>query len=564
MEQNWKIAPQLPATVSQELEKFPPILRQLLFNRGFETDASARAFLKAMVEFDTSPFLLRGMDIAIKRILEARKNKEKVAIYGDYDVDGVTSTTLLVQATQLAGIDVREYIPNRFDEGYGLNNEALRSLKESGIGLVISVDCGIRSLHEAMFAREIGLDLIITDHHDPGELIPNGYAVINPKQPGDTYSEKYLAGVGIAYKVAAALAERIAQLEGQAPYDPADMLDLVAMGTVADVAPLRGENRQLVRRGLRSLRNTKRQGIAALAAVADVKLQKINAMSIGFSLAPRLNAAGRLESALLSYTLLSTNDISLAGELAQRLNARNNERQKITREIQEKALALAAAEGPAPQFLFAVSSEFNHGIVGLAASKLADSYYRPAVVGHLDEMEGMTRCSCRSIPEYHLSEALDRMSHLFVKYGGHAAAAGFTIPNEKLDEFRALMAKDVAERIPADLMPTVRVDMEVRLRDLTIETIQHLEYLQPTGAENPDAVFASRDVEIRSKRTVGSDAKHLKLTVSDGVVTMDAIAFNMGHLLPTLPKKIDILFALEMNEYNGNSSLQLRLKDIKI
>ena len=563
MEQNWNIAPEIPQDISKDLAKFPPILRQLLFNRGFITDEAARAFLKTAVDFDTSPFLLRGMDPTVQRILQARERREKVAVYGDYDVDGVTSTTLLVEALRMLGIDVREYIPNRFDEGYGLNVDALRTLKEYGVSLVISVDCGIRSTKEADFAREIDLDLIITDHHDPAEVIPNGFAVINPKQPGDTYGEKYLAGVGIAYKVAAGLAIRVHETTGEWPYDPSEFLDLVAMGTVADVAPLKGENRQLVRRGLRILRATKRQGIAALAAVADVKLAKINAISIGFFLAPRLNAAGRLDSALLAYTLLTTKDIALAGELAQRLNVRNSERQKITKEIQDKAMEMAIADDPSPSFLFAVSPEFNHGIVGLAASKLAEYYYRPAFVGHYDEEDGTTRCSCRSIPEYHLSNALDRMSHLFIKYGGHAAAAGFTIPNEKLEEFKTLMRLDVEEHLPKDLMPTVRVDMQVKLSELTFETIEHLEYLQPTGAENPDVVFASRNVEIRNKRTVGSDAKHLKLTLSDGIVTMDAIGFGMGSLLPKLPRMVDVLFALELNEYNGQSNLQLRLKDIK-
>ena len=562
MNQNWYIYPPIPPEVSLELNKFPPILQQLLYNRGFLTDATARAFLKASVSFDTSPLLLKGMDKTVSRVMLAYERQEKVAIYGDYDVDGVTSTTLLVQTFKAIGIDVREYIPNRFEEGYGLNNEALSYLKDEGIGLVVSVDCGIRSIKEADHAREIGLDLIITDHHEPGEVIPNGFAVINPKQPGDEYPEKYLAGVGIAYKLACALIEAVYKLDGNAVFDPADLLDLVAMGTVADVAPLTGENRLLVRRGLRKLRATKRQGIAALAAVADVKLQRANAMSIGFSLAPRLNASGRLESALLSFQLLSTDDISLAGELAQRLNVQNYERQKITREIQERAKEIAVSENPDLQFLFAVAPDFNHGIVGLAASKLCESYYRPAIVGAMDEADGTTRCSCRSIPEYHMSNALDRISHLFVKYGGHAAAAGFTIKNENLVEFKERMTQDIAEKIPTDLTPTLKADMVVKLSDLTFETMEHLEYLQPTGQENPDAVFVSENVEIRSKRTVGGD-KHLKLTLTDGKGTIDAIGFNFGHLLPSLPKMIDVMFNLDLNEFNGQTTLQLRLKDIK-
>jgi single-stranded-DNA-specific exonuclease RecJ len=373
-----------------------------------------------------------------------------IAVYGDYDVDGVTATALLVSALRALGGNAREYIPNRFEEGYGLNTDALDTLKNEGASLVISVDCGIRSPAEADHARAIGLDLIITDHHEPAGDLPQALAVINPKQPGDEYPEKYLAGVGIAYKIAQALQQTLSGLDtpqNQRLLDlrPESLLDLVALGTVADLAPLTGENRHLVRGGLRQMRNSARQGLLSLAAVSDLSLAKVTAINIGFGLGPRLNASGRLDSALASYKLLTTTDLFEAGQLAQQLNVQNSQRQQLTRKIQADAEALALAEEQDPLILFAVHDEFNPGVVGLAAARLTDSYYRPSVVGHSDPEKGETRCSCRSIPEFHITQALDECADLLVRHGGHAAAAGFTVPNENLDALKARL-REIAVR----------------------------------------------------------------------------------------------------------------------
>ncbi len=342
-----------------------------------------------------------------------------VAVYGDYDVDGVTATVLLVECIRKLGGSAREYIPNRFEEGYGVNRDALGELKRQGVDLVITVDCGARSPGEADFARTIGLDLIITDHHQPGESLPEVIALINPKQPGDTYPDKDLAGVGLAYKLAEALGSCFPDLQ------VAEWLDLVALGTVADMAVLTGENRYLVRRGLDRIRGRYRQGIASLAGAAGLDLSRVTAMNIGFILGPRLNAAGRLESALDAYQLLISQDVSETGRLSQLLDNRNRERRGIMNKMQEDAAVLAFERNPDPWVLFAYSAEFNEGVVGLAASRLADRFYRPAIVGSL---KGETaRFSCRSIPEFHITRALDEMSDLFVRHGGHAAAAGLTI-----------------------------------------------------------------------------------------------------------------------------------------
>ena len=557
----WVIQPPITSQAQKALEKFPPILQQMLFNRGYGTDAEARTFLKAQSNSNTDPFQLIGMKAAVDRINQALTQNEPIAIYGDYDVDGVTATALLVQALEGLGADVRGYIPNRFDEGYGLNTDALDSLKEDGVKLVITVDCGIRSPDEALHARTIGLDLIISDHHHPDGLnLPPALAVINPKQHGDPYQDKDLAGVGIAYKIAEAL---ISVQQTPVAFQLNDLLDLVALGTVADLAPLVGENRTLVRRGLRQIHETKRQGLFSLAGVANTKIEKITAGNIGFVLGPRLNASGRLESALASFELLMTTDFMRAGQLAQQLDVQNKQRQAITKSMQVQAEEIATTEDPEAFLLFAAHEEFNPGVVGLTASRLTETYYRPAVVAAKGEEE--TRGSCRSIPEFHITDALDLCKDLLVRHGGHAAAAGFTVKNENLPEFVARLKEIAKEQLEGmDLRQTLTADMEVALEEINFEVLNHLAYLEPTGYGNPDAVFVARDVKVKSSRAVGAEGRHLKLSLVDSSgVIFDCIGFRFGHLKETLPPYIDVMFTLEANEWNGRTTLQLNLKDVK-
>lgn len=557
----WLIPPRITLEADTALRAFPPVLRQILFNRGYATDAEARAFLKAEPDFDTDPFQMTGMRVAVERILSALKENEPIAIYGDYDVDGVTSTALLVDILTALGGDVRGYIPNRFEEGYGLNNEALTQLKEEHVRLVISVDCGIRSPDEALHARTIGLDLIITDHHHPAEgPLPPALAVVNPKQPEDIYPDKDLAGVGIAYKLAEAL---LIEQGSATSVQLKRLLDLVALGTVADLAPLVGENRTLVRRGLRQIRETTRQGLFSLAGVAELNLPKVNATDIGFRLGPRLNAAGRLDEALAAYELLTTTDVFVAGQLAQKLDVQNRERQRITREIQAQAESLALADDTDAFLLFAAHKDFNPGVVGLAASRLTETYYRPAIVAHIDT--DTTRGSCRSIPEFHITDALDRCADLMVRHGGHAAAAGFTVENDKLDELVSRLKTIAREQLgDQDLRPTLTADADIPLTQVRPELLNALKYLEPTGYGNPDAVFVSRGVKVRNSRTVGGDGRHLKAYFEDEQgMTHDAIGFRLGHLQPEMPERVDIMFTYEINEYNGRINYQLNLKDVK-
>lgn len=554
----------IPAAITPEadaaLAAFPPVLRQILFNRGYATDAEARAFLKAEPAFPTDPFQMSGMEAAVDRIRFALEHAEPIAIYGDYDVDGVTATALLVQTLKAMYANVTGYIPNRFDEGYGLNNDALDHLKADGVKLIITVDCGIRSPDEALHARTIGLDLVISDHHHPSEDgLPSALAVINPKQKGDVYPDKDMAGVGLAYKIAEALHAKL-----QPEYLNLELLlDLVALGTVADLAPLVGENRSLVRKGLQQMRSTVRQGLYALANIAEISLAKVNAGNIGFGLGPRLNAAGRLESALASFELLTTTDVFRAGQLAQQLDVQNRQRQTLTRSIQEQAEAIAMSEDSDGYLLFAAHEEFNSGVVGLAASRLMESHYRPAVVASKGPAE--TRGSCRSIPEFHITDALDQCADLLVRHGGHAAAAGFTVKNENLTEFVSRLKRIAEEKLSGqELRPTVTADAELSLVNVRPELVKNLNYLEPTGYGNPDAAFVSRGVKVKHARTVGAEGKHLKLNLEDDAgYTHDAIGFRLGHLQRDLPSRVDILYTYEVNQFNGRVGYQLNLKDIK-
>ncbi len=557
----WVISPPITAAAAEALVRFPPILKQILFNRGMGNYEEASAFLRAIPNFNTDPFQLIGMPAAVDRIQFAIHHDEPIAVYGDYDVDGVTATALLVDALNELGANVRHYIPNRFDEGYGLNTDALDALQADGVKLVITVDCGIRSPNEALHARTIGLDLIISDHHHPdGENLPPALVVINPKQHGDPYPDKDLAGVGIAYKIAEALVQKA---NGQARnIQLAGLLDLVALGTVADLAPLVGENRSLVRKGLGQIRETKRQGLFSLANVSKIQIGKVTAGNIGFMLGPRLNASGRLESALASFELLTTTDVMRAGQLAQQLDVQNYQRQGLTRSTQEQAQQIAMSEDPDAFLLFAAHESFNPGVVGLAASRLTELFYRPAIVASTGPEE--TRGSCRSIPEFHITDALDLCKDLLVRHGGHAAAAGFTVRNENLPEFVARLKEIARSQLEGkDLRHVLSADMEISLSQLSFEVLGNLEYLEPTGYGNPDAMFVSRDVKVKSFRAVGSEGRHLKVTFEDGRQTFDSIGFRMGELQRTLQPRVDVMYRIEANEYNGRRSLQLNLKDIK-
>ncbi len=562
----WQVAPPVPPEIQQQFSHVNPTVLQVLYNRGIINPAQVQAFLEKRYLESTDPFLLADMDKATARIAQAIERDETIVVYGDFDADGVTATVLLTQALRGLGLamrQVRPYIPDRVDEGYGLNLEALSKIKEEfEASLVISVDCGIRSVAEVVHANQIGLDMIVTDHHSLGPEMPPATAVINPKRPDSHYPETMLAGVGIAYKLAQALCQTMPE---RVAFDLADLLDLVAIGTVADLAPLLGENRILVDQGLAVLNSARRPGVMALAQVARLKPGQMSAESIAFGLGPRLNAAGRLSHAYDAAKLLAVNNMLQAEKLARQLDQLNRERQRITADLTAKAEAMVSPES---DILIAADADFVSGVVGLVASRLAEIHYRPAIV--MEQGETESRGSCRSIPEFHITEALDSVAELLVRHGGHAQAAGFTVANENLGAFIERMQAIAAEQLSSlTLYPTITVDAEIPLTAIDWALHESLAPLEPTGYANPTPVFMSRGVEVRSHRVVGQDGAHLQMYLSGGrqadahYQEMASIAFRQGAWATHLPQYIDIVYTVNVNEWNGRRNLQLMIQDIQ-
>jgi len=552
----WISCPSLPPEIRAEFQIFPPVLQQLLYNRGFKLRSEAERFLDARLPEkvkDTQPL---GINQASDRLIKAIANGEHIAIYGDFDVDGITSTALLKSSLEELDGHVSTYIPHRVDEGYGLNTKAIQALRNKGVDLLITVDCGIRAISEIEYAKKIGLDVIITDHHQPGKTLPTADLIINPDQPLDPYPNKNLAGVGVAYKLLQKLAKHKPHLK------PEKFLDLVSLGTIADLVPLRGENRHYVRKGLRDLKKPHRQGIFALMGVSGLSPETIQASDISFQLGPRINAAGRLSSANLALDLLLEKDVERAGLLAQKIEILNNKRKDLMHEVKTKAENMAFVDDELPSILFAFHPDFDQGIVGLAAGYLTEKYHRPAIVGKQDNE--VTIASCRSIDEFNIIQALDKNKELFLSYGGHPAAAGFKIKNENIPLLKDRLiqfSSTTLEKI--DLTPTLTADMELSFNDLDRELLKQINLLAPTGMGNPQPQFISYDIHIHKCRQVGKQNSHLKLELSDGSATFDAIAFRKGDLFDSLPSRVDILYKFEENVYRGRSRLQLNIKDIR-
>jgi single-stranded-DNA-specific exonuclease len=582
-QKRWDIAPVAPRRQRDRLSHLHPLVAQILYNRGVTEPAEAEAFLSGRARFD-DPFRMVGISRAVERIRAAIRRGERIVVYGDFDADGVTATVLLVETLKALGAQVGPYIPHRVDEGYGLNCDALAKIAGWGARLVITVDCGVRSLEEVAYGNALGLDVIVTDHHsiarpDDVDLLPPALAVINPKRAGDPYPCKDLAGVGIAFKLAQALllAEKASPL-ARAPVALAEKelepkapcgLDLVALGTVADLAPLLGENRTLVQRGLAELNQPRRPGIQAMLEEAKLKPGKVDATAIGFILGPRLNAAGRLDTARISYDLLTAADLPTATPLAARLGELNRTRQEKTQEMVALAKNYIAAGRPDRYLYLIADPQFPPGIVGLVAGRLVEELYRPALVAQVGEAE--THGSARSIPEFNITAALDECKDLLVRHGGHAAAAGFTVKNENLPALQAALEEIAARELAGqDLTPALAIDAVLSLGDLDWAVQEKLAQLEPCGYANPQPVLASFGLEVIGHRLVGQDGSHLKLTVRDphatglaGRVTWDAIAFRQGEWSGQLPPRVDLAYTLEVNEFNGERRLQLNVRDLR-
>ncbi len=569
---NWTLQDPAPAAFIQDSPEHP-LLLQVLYNRGLRSAPEVKAFLSGVNAVRENPYKLRDMALAVTRIVHAIERGETICVYGDFDADGVTSTALLVTALQAAGGRVGPYIPDRVDEGYGLNCEALDKIAMQAT-LLITVDCGIRSVVEVAHAMQLGMDVIVTDHHSVGPALPPALAVINPRRKDCPSKFDRLAGVGVAYRLAQAVLRAIsrqpkARLKEEQVADLEEsLLDLVAIGTVADMMPLLGENRGLVRRGLAQLNRIQRPGLEALLQHADLRPGAVDATAIAFRLAPRINAAGRLAHAKLAYKLLRTADPVEAFALTTELEALNQQRQNLTASAQAEAEQQVAAQMADDPALYIVSSNrFLPGIVGLVAGKLTERFYRPVVV--IEQGEQESRGSARSIREFDISQALDEVREFMLRHGGHSRAAGFTVQTARLPAFTAAL-HDVAQRgLPdrAMLRPTLTIDAAVTLDQINWGLLEQFARLEPTGQENSAPLLLCRDVCACDLRPV-SQRKHLRfgLETGRGSPIWDAVAFNQGEWLNHLAEgsRIDVVFQVEANEWQGQRRLQLNVQDLRI
>lgn len=548
-------------------------LLQVLYNRGVRDRGAVASFLRDEGAVQENPFRLTDMSAAVWRIVQAIEKGEVICVYGDFDADGVTATVLMTTALRRAGAQVGAYIPNRVDEGYGLNVEALRSIAAKGAALLVTVDCGIRSIAEVMEAGALGMDVVITDHHSIGSELPPALAVINPHRDTNGGSFRQLSGVGVAYRLAQSVLRVVSQQSGgrlsveEATKEEQSLLDLVAVGTVADMVPLVGENRSLVRRGLSELRQGGRVGLYALMEIASVPLDRVSSSAISYRIAPRINAAGRLASARMAYDLLRCDEYGKAYDGAMELERLNQRRQTLTAE--SFTLAEGQLSGVDPHtapILFVASSEFQPGIVGLAAGRLSEQYYRPAVV--IEQGEELCRGSARSIAEFDIIAALDQVGSLLVRHGGHSRAAGFTVRAEQTPALREALEGLAADQLGSleELKPTLSIDVELTIDQIDWALEGQLARMEPVGQKNEPGLFLCRNCRVRALRRVG-DGKHLKMVVDghDHSPVLDGIGFGLGDRAAELRagSLIDIVFHIEVNEWQGRRSLQLNVQDLR-
>ncbi|MEW5894796.1 MAG: single-stranded-DNA-specific exonuclease RecJ [Candidatus Omnitrophota bacterium] len=533
-----------------------PIIAQLLINRGIEKASEAKNFLNGGEEQLHDPFLLKDMGKAIDRVKRAQQQGETVLIFGDYDVDGITASVVLRQVLSRFGISVINHIPNRMDDGYGLNDQILSIARQQHVSLVISVDCGITAIREAAILKENGIDLIIIDHHEPSEEgIPDALAVIDPKRNDCAYPFKDLAGVGLAAKFVQAMVGEI----------PSEILDLVALGTLADVVSLRGENRFFVKQGLPHIEATSNKGLQALLEISNIKGKKLKPYHAGFIIGPRINAAGRMGSASRALDLLLCDNEVEALRLARELDGVNTKRQQLQRKIVQEAMDMIEREVNFKDHRVIVLAKkgWHKGVLGIVASKVVEMFYRPAIIATLDN--GIGIASARSIEGFHLHEALTHCSKTLEEFGGHRLAAGLTVQQDKIDLFRDQINAYALERLAVeDLVPFLEIDGQIPLSSLDTNLSEMIELLEPYGEGNAMPVFCSLDLTLKSRPAVLA-RDTLKFWVSDGATTLSAVGFGMGKYAQGLKmgSKVDLAYELSVDDWNKAPVVQLKLRDIR-
>ena len=564
-ERRWTITPHTEERIAELAREcsVPPLIAVLLVNRGIETAEHARRFLSPALGNLHDPFLMKDMGRAADRLRDAVLNQERICVYGDYDADGVTSIALVMGFLREVGADCFYHVPKRLEEGYGLSRNGVLTAAGKGARLIVTADCGITAFAEADLCRDLGIDLIITDHHTPSEGVPSACAVVNPMRADCLFPCTSLAGVGVAFYLVAALRGRLRDCEffsGRREPDLRDYLDLVALGTIADIVPLVDENRIFVSFGLTRLSSASRIGIQALKKVAGIA-DCVDSVAVGFRLAPRLNAAGRLDDASVAVELLLTDDRERADALAEYLNAGNEERQALEQEILNDALQMVASGSNlrGRRSIVLASESWHSGVIGIVASRIVELFHRPTILIALQDGNG--KGSGRSIPGFHLHDALRACSEHLIRFGGHKYAAGLTIDQDTLEEFTRRF-DDVAAGLLSeeDLLPEIRIDAELTSDDISLAMAEQVALLEPFGSGNPRPVFLLRCAKV-VERSVLKD-RHLRLRLAVGGMCLDAMGFSLAGRIPD-GEYLDVVFSLEVNVWNGRKSVRLRLKDAK-
>ncbi len=563
-DQEWILRRRTPDAFVQAQSDLDPIVARILYARHIDTPEKIRDFLATDGALG-DPLKLAGMGAAIERIAQAIERQEPIAVYGDFDVDGVTATALMTSTLRALGARVQAFIPDRFEDGYGLNVDAIDRLGEGGVTLCVTVDCGVRSTQEVAHARARGMDMIITDHHSVPDVLPDAVAVIDPRREDSTYAFRELAGVGVAFQVASALTDALSgkgQQQRAAFLD--EYLDLVGLGTIADVVPLEGENRTLARWGLNRMRSAARPGLQELARVAGIELATVSSTDVAFRIAPRLNAAGRIENARIAYQLLLARDGQQAAATAQTLNDRNRKRQELLEEQFSQAASQVDAACP-PPLLFVHGPDYHEGIVGLVASRLRERFYRPALVLRSDAET--SRGSARSIEGFHITQALESCRDILLRFGGHAQAAGFTLESSRISEFEARLLSYAREHLDESLLvPRIQVDAIVDLEDVSERTPAAISALGPFGKGNPEPLLATLGASVMDLHRMGAEGKHLRLNISQNGVLRTCVAFRQGEVVEWLRPgdRIDVLYRPSLNRWQGRESLQLLVETLRL
>ena len=548
----WKVLPSVPDEYLNA-SALPPAMAQLLYNRGVKP-GEVELFLAADYRLEGNPFLLPDISQAVSRIYKAVLSGEKIAIYGDFDVDGVTGTIILVEGLSWLGAEIIPYIPDRLNEGHGLNISAIENLHAQGANLVITDDCGVTDLTEVKQAQEMGIDMIITDHHVPLGSLPQAVAVVDPKRKDSVYPYPDLAGAGVAFKLLQALFRKDSREKWLTRF-----LDLVALATVTDLALMVGENRYLVKEGLKELNNTSRVGIQEMVKLAGLKPGELDTEDISWTLGPRLNAAGRMNNAYTSYQILTTQSPEEARLLALELEEKNVDRQKLSNEVLSQAREKVTAKLHMP-VLIEGSESYPVGVIGLVAGKLTDEFYKPTIIINL----GPELCqgSCRSIPEFNIASALEECRDLLNAFGGHPLAAGFTVSRQNLSQLEErIMSLAVDQLGHLDLRPEIVIDAELPLSTFTGETFNLMEKLSPFGRGNPQPTFLTRQVEVIECRNFGNQGKWRRLKLKQGNITWQAVDFESQRAGEEIPSNVDIVYNLEKSRWNGEEVLGLNLRD---